>query len=266
MAFLVPAMAELLVATPSFDEPDLTSLQAVSIGERAAGAADAAHPAGATARRDGVELVRHDRGRAGVHRDAEGRGDEADRIGRQAGRADGARRSSRDDDSDLRRPRGRRAADPDAGPAAGVLQGRGRRPRAPGPRTAGCAAATSATSTRTGSCTSSAARRTSSSAAATTSTRPTSRPCSSSTPTCRRPRSSAIPHAVLGEDIAAFVVRPARTRRSTPTRSWPSAPSASPTTSAPPGALRRRAPAQRDRQGDEAQARRGVARPMIRPR
>jgi acyl-CoA synthetase (AMP-forming)/AMP-acid ligase II len=32
MAFLVPAMAELLVATPGFDEPDLTSLKAVSIG------------------------------------------------------------------------------------------------------------------------------------------------------------------------------------------------------------------------------------------
>jgi acyl-CoA synthetase (AMP-forming)/AMP-acid ligase II len=32
MAFLVPAMAELLVATPTFEEPDLRSLKAVSIG------------------------------------------------------------------------------------------------------------------------------------------------------------------------------------------------------------------------------------------
>jgi acyl-CoA synthetase (AMP-forming)/AMP-acid ligase II len=32
MAFLVPAMAELLVATPGFEEPDLRSLKAVSIG------------------------------------------------------------------------------------------------------------------------------------------------------------------------------------------------------------------------------------------
>ncbi|MGZ6993644.1 MAG: class I adenylate-forming enzyme family protein [Acidimicrobiia bacterium] len=32
MAFLVPAMAELLVATPGFADPDLTSLRAVSIG------------------------------------------------------------------------------------------------------------------------------------------------------------------------------------------------------------------------------------------
>ena len=32
MAFLVPAMAELLVAAPNFDAPDLTSLRAVSIG------------------------------------------------------------------------------------------------------------------------------------------------------------------------------------------------------------------------------------------
>ena len=58
--------------------------------QRTPRAADAAHAPGATPRRDRVELLRHDRGGPGVHRDAQGRGDEADRVGRQAGGADAA--------------------------------------------------------------------------------------------------------------------------------------------------------------------------------
>ena len=127
--------------------------------QRAARAADAAHAPGAAARRDGLELVRHDRGRPGVHRDAEGRGHEAHRLGRQAGRPDGAedraRRRRR-----VRPARGRRAAHPHAGRASASTTRTRPRPRARGPPTAGCAAATSATSTRTASSTSSAARRT----------------------------------------------------------------------------------------------------------
>ena len=190
MAFLVPAMAELLVATPGFEEPDLRSLQDGVDRQRAARAADAARAAAPAPRRDRLQLVRHDRGRPRVHRDAQGGGHEAHRVGRQADRPDGAqdraRRRLR-----VRPARGRRAAHPHARTSARVLQGRGRdrehldrgrlaaqrRPRVP----------------RRGRVPlhRPAARRTSSSGAATTSTRPTSRRCCSSTPTSRRPRSSA---------------------------------------------------------------------------
>ena len=70
--------------------------------ERAAGAADPARPDRAAARRHRRELVRHDRGRPGVHRDAEGGDQEPDRLGRQARRADG--------DQDRRRRRAGGAA------------------------------------------------------------------------------------------------------------------------------------------------------------
>ena len=107
-----------------------------------------------------------------------------------------------------------------------------RPPRARG-RASGCARATWATSTRTATSTSSGGPRTSSSGAATTSPPPRSRPRSTSTRACSRRPWSAIPHDVLGEDVGAFVVRPARRRARRRRAARPSAPSAWPTTRCP---------------------------------
>ena len=103
MIFLVPAMAELITASPRFEAADLSAPIAVSIGERAARARDAEEAAGPDAAGVGDQLVRAHRGRARVHHDAEGRGRQAHRLGRQADAADGGQG---------RRSRHRRAPSP----------------------------------------------------------------------------------------------------------------------------------------------------------
>ena len=62
--------------------------------QRAARAGDAEEAAGPDAAGVGDQLLRPHRGRARVHHDAEGRGRQAHRLGRQADAADGGARSS----------------------------------------------------------------------------------------------------------------------------------------------------------------------------
>ena len=89
MVFMVPAMAELVTASPRFEAADLSGPLAGVDRLRAARAADAAQAPGQDAAGDGVELLRAHRGRARVHHDAEGRDPQAARVGRQADAADG---------------------------------------------------------------------------------------------------------------------------------------------------------------------------------
>ena len=90
MAFLVPAMAELLVAHPDFATADLTSLHARVDRERAAGAADAATlqerlPDATVSNSYGMTEA----GPAFIVMPKD-EVDQAHRLGRQAGRSDGA--------------------------------------------------------------------------------------------------------------------------------------------------------------------------------
>ena len=161
MIFLVPAMAELITASPRFEAADLSAPIAVSIGSAPLAPATLKKLQDRMPQASVIELVRAHRSRARVHHDAEGRGRQAHRFGRQADAADGGegrrsrhrRRSGRADEVGellVRLP----------GQAARVLQGRRRDARRRGPTTAGCAPATSRTSTTTASSTSPAASRT----------------------------------------------------------------------------------------------------------
>ena len=161
MIFLVPAMAELITASPRFEARRPVGADRGVDRQRAARAGDAEEAAGPDAAGVGDQLLRPHRSRARVHHDAEGRGAEAHRLGRQADAADGG---------EGRRSRHRRRSAPPndvgellvrlPGQAARVLQGRRRERGRRGPTTAGCAPATSRTSTPTASSTSPAASRT----------------------------------------------------------------------------------------------------------
>ena len=96
MIFLVPAMAELITASPRFADRRPVGPDRGVDRQRAARAGDVEEAAGPHAAGVGDQLVRPHRGRARVHHDAEGRGRQAHRFGRQTEPADGgARRRSR---------------------------------------------------------------------------------------------------------------------------------------------------------------------------
>ena len=127
-----------------------------------------------------------------------------------------------------------------------------RRRRSASPRRASTPTATSTpatwpASTPTGSCGSKAARATSSTAAATRCSPSTSRKCCASFPVSPRPRSSALPDDRLGEIPVAYVVTTDGRRRRRSRRRVPRAPRAVQGPGRVPA--RRRAAAQRGRQG-----------------
>ena len=74
--FLVPSMAHLLIDHPRFADVDLSFVQMCSVGS-VLGPLRPRAAAGEDARRDGVEQLRHDRGRVGLLHHAEGRSGEA---------------------------------------------------------------------------------------------------------------------------------------------------------------------------------------------
>ena len=80
--FLVPAMAHLLLDDPGFETLDLSSVEHVLGGQRAAGALRGGAAAGTDARRHGVQQLRHDRGGFGLLHHAQGRGGQAPGLGR----------------------------------------------------------------------------------------------------------------------------------------------------------------------------------------
>ena len=160
MAFLVPAMAELLVAHPRLRRArPHAACASVSIGS-----APLAPQTLLTLQErlpDATVSNSYGMTEAGPAYIVMPKDEVTKRIG-SVGKPVGPMQLKivRDDDTECDATRGRRAAHPHGGRAARVLQGRGRDRDAPGPPTAGCAAATSRTSTRTASSTSPAARRT----------------------------------------------------------------------------------------------------------
>ena len=97
--FIVPAMAQLLIAHPDFAGADLSSIVMCSLGSAPLAPATLAPPAGEAARRHRLQRLRHDRGGARLLLDAQGGVVEAHRIGRAADAADGGagrRRGGRD--------------------------------------------------------------------------------------------------------------------------------------------------------------------------
>jgi len=89
MSFLVPAMAELITASPRFEGADFSAPIAVSIGSAPLAPATLGKWQEADAAGVGHQLLRPHRSGARVHHDAEGRGGQAGRRGRQADGADG---------------------------------------------------------------------------------------------------------------------------------------------------------------------------------
>ena len=180
-----------------------------------------------------IELLRADRGRARVHRDAEGRGAPS-ASARSASRCRRWRSRIVDDDGDeLRAARGRRAARAAAGQAARVLQGRRRDRAARGPTTAGCAPATSRTSTTTASSTSRGRIKDMIIRGGNNIYATDVEAVILEHPAVQEAAVVGVPHQVLGEDVGAFVVLQARRDARRRRRCWRSAPSASPTTSGP---------------------------------
>ena len=161
MIFLVPAMAELITASPRFEAADLSRADGGVDRQRAARARDAEEAAGHDAAGVGDRIPT-----ASPKPDPR-----SSRCRRKRRRSASARSASRcrrwRSRSSIPTPTSCAAADEVGellvrlpGQATRVLQGRRRRPRARGPKTAGCAPATSRTSTTTASSTSRAASRT----------------------------------------------------------------------------------------------------------
>ena len=162
MIFLVPAMAELITASPRFDGADLSAPMAVSIGSRAARARDAeascrtAMPQASVSNSYGLTEA----GPAFIVMPQGGsRAQAVGSVGKPMPPME-VKVVDPDTDATLGAERRRRAARAPARQAARVLQGRRRERERRGPKTVGCAPATSRTSTTTASCTSRAASRT----------------------------------------------------------------------------------------------------------
>ena len=254
MIFLVPAMAELITASPRFDDRRPLGADRGVDRQRAARAGDAEEAAGPDAAGVGDQLLRAHRGRARVHHDAEGRGGQAHRLGRQADGADGGEGRRSRHRRAPRRQRGRRAARAPARASGASTTRTTARARRRGPTTAGCAPATSPTSTPTASSTSPGRIKDMIIRGGNNIYATDVEAVILEHPDVQEAAVIGVPHQVLGEDVGAFVVcKPGvDARRSDAHRVLRRAPRR---LQAPaPPLVRRRAPPQRHRQGDEAQA------------
>ena len=156
---LVPAFAELIVAHPDFERRDLSSLQQVSIGS--APLAPQTQLALIERLPDATVGNSYGMTEAGPAYIVMPKDEIKKRIGSVGKPVGPMEIKIVDDDGHEAEPRvRRRALAAHGGQAARVLQERRPRPRRRGPTTAGCAAGTSPTSTRTASSISAAARRT----------------------------------------------------------------------------------------------------------